>query len=147
MKIFLLLAMGTLFCGCSKSPSEPPLSRFSNCPQELVKPQSYCAFKRYWNKGSIAISNLFEITFHSNCTAEYSFHNLMKDGSASQVTCGKAEWGLDHNNLVIDPGFAWVGIQSLGGITIENSKFYSAEDPSVVFESPCSFETVNRLCQ
>jgi hypothetical protein len=132
--------------GCSKP--NPHVSQFNNCPKELVKPQSYCALKRYWNKGTYAIANLFEITFHSDCTAEYSFHNVMKDGTVSQVTCGKAEWGLDHDNLIIDPdGVGWVGTQEIGAISIESSKFYPSSEPSVIFESPCPFETVNRLCR
>lgn len=92
------------------------------------------------------MANLFEITFHADCTADYSFHNVLKDLSVTQVTCGKADWGLNHENLVIEPGFAWVGVQNLGPIKIDESKIYLQDEPIVVFESPCPFVTVNRLC-
>lgn len=151
MKKFLLLtvSLSMSFTSCSKrqdKPAEPKVSQFNNCSKELVKEKSYCAFKIWWGSG-IATSNLLEVKFQDNCTAQYSFHAVHSDDSVSQVTCGSADWGFTEGHLIIDPNdHTWVGRQNLGNIIEDGDKFTLEKNSDVVFESPCPYSTKNWMC-
>ena len=94
------------------------------------------------------MSNLFEITFKGDCTANYSFHSARNDGSVRQVTCGSADWGISNNEFIVDPDDnGWVGRQNLGKVILEDNKLILENDSEVIFESPCPFSTQNTMCQ
>jgi len=149
MNFLIALALSLFFLACSPPSRSERRSQFSNCPQTLVKSESYCGVKHWWNKGSVAISNLLEIKLDADCRASYSFYSLRKDGASKQVTCGDADWGLsEKNEVIIDPnGLAWVGNQNLGRISLNEKGFHSEDDANLIFYSPCPFKTDNYMCK